>query len=139
MNQQHAATALLEKQLERLKLLQQLLTEEQRVLVERQLDSLASIPPQKTALLKELQIGDQALAKHQLDTAELKQQATKAKSLLKLCKELNESNGRMIALAMTSIGRLQNVLAKASKQSGVTYNAQGGTSNLGRSGNVVSV
>lgn len=140
MNQQQAATALIEKQLERLNLLQQLLIEEQKVLSERQFEQLAAIPPRKTALLQELQSGDQALAKHQLDTDELRAGASKAKSQLKLCKKLNDANGRMIALAMTSISRLQNAMVKAGQQSStMTYTAQGGASGIGSSGNVVSV
>ncbi|MBW8190849.1 flagellar protein FlgN [Neiella marina] len=139
MNQEQAATALIEKQLERLKLLQQLLVEEQQVLSERKFEELAAIPPRKTALLQELQLGDQALGKHKLDTEAFRTGAIKAKSQLKLCKQLNETNGRMIALAMTSISRLQNAMVKAGQQSTMTYTAQGGASGIGSSGNVVSV
>lgn len=140
MANQQSVTKLLTQQLERLNQLYGLLVQEQKVLSERQLDQLADIPPQKTKLLIALQQGDQALNSHDLSDPAHQEQVAQAKSQLKLCKRLNEENGRMIALAMTSIGKIQGMMSKASQQTATTtYTAQGSTNSISSTGNLISV
>lgn len=135
-----SASALLTQQLERLEQLYKLLVQEQQILSERRMNELADIPPLKSKLLIQLQQGDQALAGHDLSAPDLQSQVIKAKSQLKLCKHLNEENGRMIALAMASIGKIQGMMAKAGQQTATTtYTAQGGTNSISSTGNLISV
>lgn len=135
-----SASAILAQQLERLAQLYDLLVQEQKILSERKLETLAEIPPQKTKLLLQLQQGDQALSGQDLRASDLQEPLIRAKTQLKLCKRLNEENGRMIALAMTSIGKIQGMMAKAGQQlSSTTYTAQGNTNTLSSTGNVISV
>ena len=140
MDNPQTATKLLGQQLERLSHLYDLLAQEQQILANRKLDELAEIPPKKTKLLLALQRGDHELARFDLKGVEFQEPLTRAKSQLQLCKRINEENGRMIALAMTSIGRIQGMMAKAGQQvATTTYTALGGTNSLSTTGNVISV
>lgn len=140
MANSQSASTLLTQQIERLEQLHALLVQEQEILSARKLDELADIPPQKTKLLQQLQQGDSALNGHELITEPLQQLLSTAKSKLQLCKDLNEENGRMIALAMTSVGKLQGIMAKVSQQTATTtYTAQGNTHHLPSTGNLISV
>ncbi len=135
-----AVETLLNQQLERLAELHQLLVTEQAILIERRLDELADIPPQKTKILLQLQKGDQALAHHDLAAGSNPIKVEQAKSQLGLCKRLNEENGRMISLAMNSIGKIRNMMAQAGQQQATTtYTSEGKTNTLNSSGNSISV
>ncbi|MCM2678930.1 flagellar protein FlgN [Echinimonas agarilytica] len=140
MSNSETALDLLGQQLQRLNQLQELLLVEQKILSERKLDDLSAIPPKKNDILRQLQAGDQALAAFDLKAQQFQRHLAKAKAMLQLCKQLNEDNGKSIALAMTSIGRIHGVMSKIGQQgASTTYTAQGGKSQIGSSGNVVSV
>ena len=141
MPNQQSASALLDLQQERLKQLYELLLQEKAILAERRLGDLAEIPPLKAKLLIQLQQADQNLVQQDLREETLQQKLISAKAKLKLCKRLNEENGKMIALAMASIGKIQMMMAKSGHQlaASTTYTALGGTSRLSSTGSHIAV
>ncbi len=140
MSQAKSVESMLDQQLGLLSKLQELLVQEQSILVSKKLEQLADIPPQKTKLLLQLQAGDNFLSGADLTSVELQPKVEQAKSRLALCKRINEENGRMISLAMTSIGKIHSLMAKAGHHTATTtYTAEGKTNSLLSSGNSISV
>lgn len=119
-------------QLENAKALSQLLNKETQAIASRVAAEIEQIAKEKLTLIEQLRTTDQRIAVHphlnQLSEDEqLRQVVNQVQSIILDCQQVNQLNGESLNRAQLSFNKLNNMLQRTHGKIGMTYNAGGKT------------
>ncbi|NRA54633.1 MAG: flagellar protein FlgN [Gammaproteobacteria bacterium] len=119
-----------------------LLTEENKALVERDIDKIETLARDKQKILSELATADQQIKQLVTSINELPAELMKLKNVIvdNITKGQlqNDINGKAIALGINSLERLQTSLIRKRAGNSMTYNQKGKTRGGGIRGSYIS-
>lgn len=130
-----ALNSLVEFQLKNAKDLSELLEKEKLAIANRLSKDIEAIAKKKVTLIDQLQTTDQRIAQHpeveSLKTdPELSPLVDQIRSIVHDCQQANLVNGEALQRAQLSFNKLNNLMQQTQGKFGMTYNAEGQTSNL---------
>lgn len=133
MNQVHDHKAELEKQLQQLMQLEQVLDSEKQILVQNEPEKLTALSEQKNALLIAIQEQDKLFAqspsfKTEKAAGNFKEQLELIENSLLRCKDKNLINGQIIQQSQIAVERMKTGLLQQHNKASMTYDAKGKTS-----------
>ena len=125
-----ASQQLLNKQLEQLNALEQLLLEEKELLTQRDPEALNALTEQKRVLLEAIEGLDANLSKNPQFLADKAQNLLddaleQIRNTLHRCQELNVINGQVITHSQLAVERMKTSLLERHSRSSMTYNSKG--------------
>lgn len=131
---------LLERQLNLLTHLSEVINNESTALAEQDTDALLTLAQKKAKCLNQLQVNDAQLSLPEnanliKQSDELTAQANHAKNLMEECKQTNQRNSTLIEHNLASINRLSQALQASRNAFSLTYDDKGQTSTISTLGN----